>query len=233
MIEISKANHLKILNASLNKIYNQARIKGKLESVDLYIFNVLFNYISTCETDLTNEQIKKLECIYRILYNTSEDICKVSLTGARVQHRTKFVAPPKSVTPITPVVSKVYYWQEPTPVTEYPDIVEAILNDNYLDDKPFTTKTLFEFGIDIPLTHIGRVAFAFDPSFPASSFLIKDFLGNDITHAFTKTNITSLDIVLFTSDFVYAYGNLNVHIIETPGDPSIDIFNNVFNNIFV
>lgn len=216
----------------MNKLYNQSRMKGKLESVDLYMLNVLFKYLHVCDLDLTDAQKKKLKCIYRILYNTSKDICKVKLEGTKFQDRPKFVVPVQGGVVVPPVVSKVYYWQEPTPLTEYPDIIDAIINDDYLADKPFTTKALFEFGIDIPLTHIGRIAFAFDPGFPSSGFKITDFLGNDITHAFTKNNITSLDIVLFTSDFIYAYGNLNVHVIETPGDPDIDIFNNVFNNIF-
>ena len=233
MIEITPSNHAKVLNASINKIYNRSRIKGKLDSIDLYIFNVLYNGIMHCNLELTHDQRKQLECVYRILYNTSPDICKVNgLQGLNLQRNTKFIVPPKGTPNVTPVISKVYYWQEPTPFTEYTDIVDAIINDNYLDDKPTVSKTTFEFGIDVPLTHIGRIVFVFNQSLASSSFVIKDFLGNNVTHAFTKIIIPEKKMVAFVSENVHSFGLLKILGIENQGEQGTDIFDNVFNNIF-
>lgn len=231
MIEISKQNHATVVNASLKKLYNQARIKGKLESVDLYIFNVLYHLVNECDFTLTREQIRKLECIYRILYNTSKDICKINnLQRTKFQRPRRFIVPSPG-TAIPPVIAKVYYWQEPTPFTEFTDIQDAILNDNYLDDKPSVTKTEFEFGVDVPLVNIGRIVFVFNPSDLASTFIIKDVLNNDVTHAFTKVSLESINMMMFVSEQVYAYGSLKLSAIETPGELA-KIYNNVFNNTF-
>lgn len=236
MIEINESNHASIANASLKKIYNQARIKGKLDSVDLYILDVLFKHINDCNIELTHDQKKKLQCIYRIIYNTSPDICKVSkISGFKNPKKivTPFIVAESTDCPTIVVKNKIYYWQEPTPFTERVDIVTAIVEDDYLADKPFTTDSAFTFAIDIPLESIGRVAIAFNPGYTADSFIIKDILGNVVTHAFTRDNITSIDTVLFTSENVHSIGMLTFTVIDTPGNTDTQIFNNVFNNIFI
>jgi len=235
MMEFNEVNHASILNASLSKIYNQARIKGKLDSIDLYLLNVLFKYLNDCNLVLTHDQKKKLQCIYRILYNTSPDICKVSsLQGFKspASLKTKFIVADITDQPTPPLIPKVYYWQEETPFTEYPDIIDAIVNDSYLLDKPFINKTEFTFTLEVPLTHIGRVAFACEPGFISTGFVIKDTLGNVITHAFTRHDILDLKVVLFVSEYVHSHGTFTAVVIETPGDPNTRIFNNVYNNIF-
>jgi hypothetical protein len=234
-MEINEVNHASILNASLLKIYNQAKIKGKLESIDLYLLNVLFKYISDCNLVLTHDQKKKLQCIYRLLYNTSPDICKVNnlqsfKTPASL--KTKFIVADKTDQPTPPLIPKVYYWQEPTPFTEYPDIITAIVEDDYLLDKPFINKTEFTFTLEVKLDYIGRVCFAFEPGFTSSGFVIKDVLGNDVTHAFTRHDVLDLKVVLFVSEWVHSHGEFIFTIIETPGEEGLKIFNNVYNNTF-
>lgn len=234
-MEINEVNHASVLNASLTKIYNQARIKGKLDSTDLYLLNVLFKYLNDCNLILTRDQRKKLECIYNVIYNTSPDICKVSgLQSFKSANsfKTKFTVADKTDQPTPPLIPKVYYWQEPTPFTEYPDIVNAIVNNKYLLTKPFINKTSFTFTLEVKLDFIGRVCFAFEPGFTSSGFVIKDVLGNEITHAFTRHEILETKVVLFVSEWVHSHGVFTLTIIETPGEEDIKIFNNVYNNIF-
>jgi len=236
MIELNEVNHASVVNASLTKIYNNARITGKLNSIDIYILNVLFKLINDCNLVLTHDQKKRLQCIYRQLYNTSPDICKVqNLQSYRTPSSlvTDFIIAEVGDKQTDPLVMKIYYWQELTPYTGTLEIANAIINDNYLDDKPFASKLEFEFGIDVPLKHIGRVVFAVDPGFASGEFVITDWLGNDITHAFAKTTIVSMNIVIFVSSTFHSHGILNVHIKQTAeGTPNTNIFTVEFNNIF-
>jgi len=215
MRNITAENHVKVINASLNKIYNQSRIKGKLESIDLYIFNILFKYINDCDLELTHSQRKQLECIYRIIYNTSKDICKIPLQGLPVQHTSIPVVPEKEGNNVIPVLYKLFYWQEPTPYTTGSEIIDLIADENYLSSKPFFIRAGSEFIINFSLTYIGRVCIAYNPFFEeVDSLIIKDIFGNDITHAFIKDTIPSKNIILYTSNNVHSYGSLDLIVEE-------------------
>ena len=48
MIQIDEKNHASVIIGSLNKIYNKVKLSGKLEAIDLYILNMIYNILNNC-----------------------------------------------------------------------------------------------------------------------------------------------------------------------------------------
>ena len=46
MFEINELNHVPVVISSLDKIYNKAKVNGKLNSINLYIFNIIFKLLN-------------------------------------------------------------------------------------------------------------------------------------------------------------------------------------------
>ena len=75
MTEINDKNHISILLSSLNKSYKQAKLKGKLNSIELYIFNIIFKLLNNQYLVLTTEERKCLISLYEKMYINSKNIC--------------------------------------------------------------------------------------------------------------------------------------------------------------
>lgn len=214
MIEITGNNHALVLNASLTKLYNQARLKGKLESNDLYILNILYNLINECHITITRKQKTQLECLYRTLYNNSKNICKVkTVVGYPVDLSTKFIVREKTDQEIIPTVSKVSYWQEPLGITSN-DILDLIDTGTYIETKSSATRAVFESGIDINYTDIGLIVFALNCSEETTQYAIYDILNNDVTNGFESFFNSDLGTRIFISFNIYAFGSINFKIKE-------------------
>lgn len=214
MIEINETNHALVLNASLQKSFNYARLNGVLNSEDVYLFNVLYNLINECNITITREQRKQLECLYHTLYNYSKDICKVkTVKGYPVELNTKFIVADKNdaVKVLTP--QKVSYWQEPLGVT-YQDILDLI-TEEYLASKEAATKEAFEIGVDAEYTDIGLIAFAINCSEEDTIYEIYDVLGNKVTQGFLSYYLPDLKTRVFIGINIYSIGIINFKIIET------------------
>ena len=214
MIEITENNHSLVLNASLKKLYNKGRINGKLEPKDLYVLNILYNLINECHITISHEQRKQLECLYRTLYNNSQNICKVkTVKGYNVDSDSKFIVADKGEQSITVPVAIVSYWQEPLGVT-YQDILDLIDTGTYVQTKPASTKTAFETGVDIVYTDIGLITFAINCSTESQQYALYDVLGNDVTGGFLSYYNVDLGLRIFISINIYSMGTINFKIKE-------------------
>jgi hypothetical protein len=212
MIEITDNNHALVLNASLKKLHDQARLNGKLESQDLYVLNLLFNLIHECNVTISNKQRKQLECLYITLYNNSKYICKVkTVTGFQVNLDTKFIVRENTDQNIYPVISKVSYWQEPIGV-DAQEIVDLIATGTYIDTKPAATKEIFESGVDVTYTDIGLIVFALNCSEETTKYAIYDVLNNDVTNGFQSFYNGDLLTRIFISFNIYSFGTINFKI---------------------
>lgn len=212
MIEITDNNHSLVLNTSLKKIFNKARLKGKLTPEDLYIFNILYNLISECNITISYEQKKQLECLYRTLYNNSNDICKVKgVKGYEVNLDSKFIVADKNEQSVTVPVSLIAYWQEPLDVT-YQEILDLIDTGTYTQTKPAATKKAFAEGVEIEYTDIGLIVFSLNCSEENTKYTIYDVLGNDVTAGFLSYFNEDLGLRIYISINIYSMGTIKFKI---------------------
>ena len=58
MFEINELNHVPVVISSLDKIYNKAKVNGKLNSINLYVFNIIFKLLNLESLTLTDTQSK-------------------------------------------------------------------------------------------------------------------------------------------------------------------------------
>jgi hypothetical protein len=212
MIEITENNHALVLNASLKKLHNQARLNGKLESEDLYVLNLIFNLLNECNVTISNKQRKQLECLYITLYNNSKYICKVkTVTGFPVNLDTKFVVADKNEQVVVLPVPSVVYWQESLGIT-YQNILDLVASGTYLETKDAATREVFAEGIDIVYEDIGLIAFALNCSEEDTEYEIYDVLGNNVTEGFQSHYNDELKTRIFIGNNLYSIGTMKFKI---------------------
>ena len=219
MIEITDTNHVLVLNASLNKSYNKARINGRLTPQDAYTINIIFNLLNDPNLTLTHEQKKQLECLYITLYNYSQYICKpediVGYKGKSI-FTPQFIVADKEENSGDPIstIAKISYWQEPLGVI-YSEIIALIETGTYVPTKHASTREAFVIGVDIPYTDIGLIVFAINCNKETDTFKIYDHLNNNVTSGFQTTYNTELGLRIFVSYNIYSHGTMNLKIKET------------------
>lgn len=218
MIEITDTNHVLVLNASLNKSYNKARITGRLTPQDTYLLNTIFNLLNDPNITLTHEQKKQLECLYITLYNYSQYICKPEgITGYKGKSifTPQFVVADKDENSGEPIstIAKISYWQEPLGVI-YNEIIDLIATGTYVPTKHASTRDAFIIGVDIPYTDIGLIAFAINCNTEGDTFKLYDHLNNDVTAGFQSSYNTDLGLRIFISYNIYSHGTMNFKIKE-------------------
>lgn len=212
MIEITPDNHALTLNSSIAKIHKKARLNGKLNAVDLYLLNVLYDLLYTCGLELTHEQRKKAEKVYRSIYNCSDDICKVTeIKGYTTKFESKFVVQEITDQNIIPVVAKVSYWQEPLGV-DSTEILDLIATNTYVNTKPSKTKEEFLNGVDINYQDIGLIVFVINCNKESDQYEIFDYNGFDVTDAFNSFFDEDLELRIFISKNIYSYGIMEFKI---------------------
>lgn len=67
-------NHQYTIIASLEKIYNYAKINGVLKPKELYLLNIIYKLLNNCD-NCYNDQIKLISLYHKIL-NNSKLLCK-------------------------------------------------------------------------------------------------------------------------------------------------------------
>lgn len=233
MIEINDKNHISVLLSSLDKIYNQGKINGKLEAIDLYILNIIYKLLNNCCLELTNEQRKCLMNSYRNMYFYSNTICQATpIQIYQTNYKTKFFQAESEDCNNYPKFEDIYYWQEPLGrnfANIHPDIVDS----TYLIGKSFDTEENFKLGKDIDYSDIGVICFLVTDTLTTDTYKIYDILNNDITHTFNTIYIDSLNSTLFVSSNSYSYGLMNITIKKQTTNLSIGPFNRIFNNTFL
>ena len=211
MIIISEKKHISTIISSINKVYNKAKINGKLSSKDIYYLHVIYKLLTNDLFDLTLDENNLLVTTYNRLAYLSKDICppiilktyqttpKITFEQAEVKDCNTFTSFPK-----------IYYWQE-TFENNTNEIVELI-NFNYLDDKSFDTYDNFIIGKNIQYNIIGKICFFMLDSKQTDIFIIKDALNNNVTHMFDKFYNETLHGYLYVSQNIYAHGIINFKI---------------------
>ena len=233
MIQIDEKNHASVIIGSLNKIYNKAKLSGKLEAVDLYILNMIYDILNNCFLELTKIQKEQLITIYRSVYFHSINICNInSIETYKSIYKSPFFQAESTDCNDYPIADKIYYWQENNTNTTIENIILLIDDQGYFLNKPFDTKEAFYIGKNIDYVNIGKICFAITEAVETDTYKIYDSLNNDVTHTFTRVFIDSINTILFVSQNTYSHGIMFFKFKKTIDIFDNGIFNNIFNNTF-
>ena len=211
MINITIKNHLGVLISSIEKIYNKAKMVGKLESKEIYYLNIIYKLLNNSE--LTNSQNNQLITFYNKLSFYSDNICPPKVIK-KYQTTPKPKFEQAEVTDCNTYSKNelIFYWQEVYTLNNS-QITNLVDDTNYLTDKPSDTYENFEIGKNIDYTKIGKIVFLALES-DTVNYIIKDVLNNDVTHTFNISLIPQLNATLFISDNNYSHGTMNFKIIK-------------------
>lgn len=213
MIIISEKKHISTIISSINKVYNKAKINGKLSVKDIYYLHVIYKLLTNDLFDLTLDENNLLVTTYNKLAYLSKDICppiilktyqttpKIMFEQAEVKDCNNYNAFPR-----------IFYWQE-TFENNNLEIIDLI-DINYLNSKQSDTYVAFNLGKDITYSLIGKICFFALNTKIEDNLKIKDVMNNDVTHSFDKTFIPNINGVLFVSQNIYAHGLINFKIIK-------------------
>jgi hypothetical protein len=213
MLEINEQNNTAVLISSLDRIFNQGKLNGKLNTIDLYILNLTHDLLNNCCIELTNDQRRVLMDLYRKIYFNSEEICHVTnVQKYTIQPTITFVQAEAVDCNQYTQVNKIFYWQESDYNSDFEDIKLLIVNTNYLNTKPNDTYLSFDIGKNITYTNVGKISFAIIETLSTDVFKIYDVLNNDVTHAFDTYYEAINNCRLFVSKNTYSHGEINFKI---------------------
>ena len=233
MIEINELNNTSVLLSSLEKIYNQGRLTGKLKSIDLYILNMIFKLLNGCCLELTHPQRRQLMDLYRQIYLTSDIICPTSIIKSyEVTKKNIFFQAETEDCNQYPIADKIYYWQEENLSTTIENILLLIDNQGYFLNKLYDTKESFYIGKNINYIEIGKICFAITEAKDTDTYKIYDSLNNDVTHTFDRVFVPSIKTILFVSQNTYSHGTMFFKFKKTTEIFDSGIFNDTFNDTF-
>jgi hypothetical protein len=233
MIEINEKNHASTIISSLSKIYNEGKITGKLDAIDLYLLNIIYKLLQGCCITLTETQKKQLINSYRNIYFHAKNICHTTAIEIyKPTYKTPFFQAETEDCNTFSVPNKIYYWQEEDRNTTINNIIPLVDDQGYFLNKLHNTKENFEIGIDITYNYIGRICFGIINAQSTDTYKIYDILNNDVTHTFNRVFIDTIDTIIFVSENIYSHNIMNLKIKKTNEIFDNGIFNNIFNNIF-
>lgn len=69
-------DHLEVIIGSTFNSYRQARLGKKINTTDIYLLNLIYEFLNGCCVTITDAQKVKLEELYGRLYVRSKMICK-------------------------------------------------------------------------------------------------------------------------------------------------------------
>lgn len=232
MTEINDKNHISILISSLNKSYKQAKLNGKLNSIELYIFNIIFKLLNNQYLVLTTDERKCLISLYEKMYINSKNICN-NLPIYKTKNVTKFFQAESTDCNNYPKFEKIYYWQEENINNRYSDVLTTVDDINYLTNKLNDTELSFVNGKDIIYNNIGVICFLITDTLPTDDYRIYDILNNDVTNGFDTGYVNTMNSTLFVSTNIYSHNLINLKIKKQTTSLTNGPFNTTFNNIFL
>lgn len=213
MYTIDENTHIASTLASLDKIYNKAKINGLLEPENLYILDAIYKLTNGCYDVLTNTEYKILLNKYVKILDSKINVIKaLSCNTTEPQLKPVFIQSEANDCNDYVKSSKIYYWQEEDYTTTNLQIVNKVKVSGFLSTKPSTTYLAFKDGKLINYTNVGKICFALTESLITDDYLIYDILNNDITSTFTKTFIDLQNITVYTSNNIYGFGNITFKI---------------------
>lgn len=213
MIDLNEKSHTSVVIGSLDKIYKQVRMTGKLHATDIYILESIYKLLSGCESSITHYQRRTLLSLYNRVLNTSKYTCQpVILDIYKVEPKSKFVQAEFLDCNNYPNNSKIYYWQEYDYTISNTDLLIDALEPGFTNNKLSTTATVFETGKEIDYTSIGVIGFLINDTVIEDVYKVYDVNNFDITSSFIITFLPEINSTLIVSTAVYSYGALTFKI---------------------
>jgi len=212
MNEVSINSHTSTMFGSLTNIYNRAKSNGKLKSSNLYLLEAIYKLVGECELSLTETQKNSLIELYRNVIATSDEICSYTELD---ELKSKFNQSGSNDNGLVISENKIHYWQENEVSSTSSNILISLLEDSYLNSKPYDTNAAFQSGKTISYNSVGLISFAVPNASSSSNYKIYDYLNNDVTSGFTRNFISTKNILVYISNNIYAYGDLLFKIIKT------------------
>lgn len=213
-MNINETNNQAITISSLNKIYNLAKINGKLDSINLYILNIIFKLLNGCCIELTHKEKIKLMEMYRKVYFNTDNICKNFTVEPYKYTKPKFFQAELKDCNSFARFDKIYYWQELDHNKTSSEVSQLISNNSYFANKSFDDYPAFESGKNINYNGYGKIVFLATGTLITDVIKIKDFLNIEVNESFTKTYNDVINSTLFVSKNNYSYGDINFKIIK-------------------
>lgn len=91
-MDLNQKGHTSVLIGSLEKIYKQLRLTGKLKSTDLYILDAIYKLLNGCDASLTHIQRRELLSLYNDILNSSQTLCQpIILPEDKVSPASNFI----------------------------------------------------------------------------------------------------------------------------------------------
>lgn len=201
---------------SLDKVYKQVRLTGKLNVDDIYILEAIYKILIGCETSIDSYQRKILISSYNQILNSSKNICPPTiLPQEQIQYKSKFLQAEYLDCNNYPNIDKIYYWQEIDYNTSNEDILDAAKLPNFTKNKPSDKYSVFEKGKSITYTNVGRIGFLAIDTVIEDIFNLYDVGGVNITDGFVIVFIPEINSTLISSINVYSNSVMNLKIIKT------------------
>ena len=235
MQQINEKSHYATVISSLNKEYKKTKIGKTISPNDIYLLDIIYDFLYGTNLQISDIEIKKLLKMYNIILHSSRIICNNNYQEVyQMTKKDKFIQAKKTDcnnVPLHPKVSKIYYWQEQNYLTTIDDILLQIPNVGYFTNKLFDTYSNFEnIGKTINYNYLGRICFYATES-DNKNFIITDVLNNDVTDVFDTNYSYTLNNTLFVSKDFYTPSDIFFKFKQTT-IINDSIFNIEFNNIF-
>jgi len=153
MLYINDKTHISVIIKSLNNIYNQSKIYGKLNVEDINYLNIIYKLLNTCYLDLSVDEINTLSNLYENIQFHSKYICPVLKYPRHIQTKPTFTQAETNDCNTNPIIDKIFYWEDRTFIDlDYNlQIVEQAKNTTFLFAKTFQTYNFFNTGYNWPL----------------------------------------------------------------------------------
>lgn len=212
MQQINEKQHYATIISSLNKEYNNLKLGRRMNTVDSYLLDIVFNLIHNEKLNLTTTDEQSLLKIYNTILYNSKTICSdVYIDTCESEIKSKFIqadntdcgSTSSGSSPEIPVYH-ISYWQENSISNTIEDIIPEV--DNRV--KQDATYPAFETGVTINYSNIGRVCFMLNNTLSSDEYSIYDLLDNNVTSSFSRYYDSTDKYILFVSNNIYSYGDI-------------------------
>ena len=214
MQQINEKSHYATVISSLNKEYKKTKIGKTISPNDIYLLDIIYDFLYGTNLQISDIEIKKLLKRYNIILHSSRIICNNNYQETyQMSKKDKFIQAEKTDCNNYPSnTNYIYYWQEDGPSITISEITDRLDDFGFIFSKEKDTKQAFSIGKDISYMLVGRISFAIVDSKSTDDYIIYDYLNNNVTEGFTKIYIESHKLITYVSNNIYANGIMNFKI---------------------
>lgn len=203
-------NHISNMITSLDKNFKNIYLGKPLKMSELYLYDIIFNFLEGCYSKLSSKQSRELLHMYNRLPSLSDQVCR-SFVKQEFQNRPKFIQAEREDIINNGNTWKVYYWQDNNVANTPTDIYNQTLTAGFFNNKSYLSYNVFNLGVKVDYTAVGKIAFEI-VSPGDETFQIFDILRNDVTDGFQRFYNPTTKNVTFVSILNYAHGNIEFKI---------------------